>query len=335
MFDRTDVKPEAGMPAGGAAFIQLQFSTRELPARDRLTVWREEFVRRMLCLDIEPLSNLPFHAEATLRALPGLRTVNCRGTAARFQRTPAMAGDGEEAIGFVVNLGKWGAASQGGRDVVLGSGDAMPLLSYRPSAFDGTSHLGVLVPRAALASHLKDIDDVAMRPIPRRTESLRLLTGYLRLIGRNLGLTTPETQGVVVGHVHDLVALAITRRARIGECNVSAVAAARLSVALEEIARRFDEPGFGVAAVAQRQGISPRYLQRLIETTGTSFTARVTALRLQRAFTLLTETGDGKARISDLALQAGFSDISQFNRLFRSRFGDTPSGVRGHARRAR
>jgi AraC-like DNA-binding protein len=29
-----------------------------------------------------------------------------------------------------------------------------------------------------------------------------------------------------------------------------------------------------------------------------------------------------------VALQAGFSDISQFNRLFRARFGDTPSAVR-------
>jgi AraC-like DNA-binding protein len=72
----------------------------------------------------------------------------------------------------------------------------------------------------------------------------------------------------------------------------------------------------------------PRYLQRLLESMGTSFTAHVNQLRLQRAFTLLIEARDGKGRISDVALQAGFSDISHFNRLFRSRFGDTPSGVR-------
>ena len=33
-------------------------------------------------------------------------------------------------------------------------------------------------------------------------------------------------------------------------------------------------------------------------------------------------------RICDIALQSGFSDISHFNRFFRARFGDTPSGVR-------
>jgi AraC-like DNA-binding protein len=56
--------------------------------------------------------------------------------------------------------------------------------------------------------------------------------------------------------------------------------------------------------------------------------ARVNELRLQRAFTLLSEKSERPRRIADIALAAGFSDISQFNRLFRSRFGDTPSGVR-------
>ena len=69
-------------------------------------------------------------------------------------------------------------------------------------------------------------------------------------------------------------------------------------------------------------------MQRLLKMSGPSFTERVTELRLQRAHTLLTEARESKSRISDIALQAGFSDISRFNRLFRSRFGDTPKGVR-------
>jgi len=110
---------------------------------------------------------------------------------------------------------------------------------------------------------------------------------------------------------------------------LSAVAAARLNAALDYIAKSYDEPGLTIAAVASSQGISSRYLQRLIETSGVSFAARVNELRLQKTFTLLAETRDSARRISDIALQAGFSDVSHFNRLFRSRFGDTPSGVRG------
>jgi transcriptional regulator GlxA family with amidase domain len=61
---------------------------------------------------------------------------------------------------------------------------------------------------------------------------------------------------------------------------------------------------------------------------GTSFTERVSELRLQQAFKLLTEPHDSAQRICDIALEVGFSDVSHFNRLFRARFGDSPRGVR-------
>jgi AraC-like DNA-binding protein len=76
-----------------------------------------------------------------------------------------------------------------------------------------------------------------------------------------------------------------------------------------------------------------RYVQRLLKTSGASFTAHVTELRLNHALMLLAAQDLSDVRICDIALRAGFSDISHFNRLFRSRFGDTPKGVRGNQQR--
>jgi transcriptional regulator GlxA family with amidase domain len=73
----------------------------------------------------------------------------------------------------------------------------------------------------------------------------------------------------------------------------------------------------------------------LLKTSGTSFTAYVTELRLNHAFGLLAAQGKSDLRICDVALQAGFSDIAHFNRLFRSRFGDTPKGVRANQQTVR
>src|SRR5262249_25011433 len=101
---------------------------------------------------------------------------------------------------------------------------------------------------------------------------------------------------------------------------------------LDHIAAHVEDPELSLEAVAVSQRISPRYLQHLMELPGASFTAHVNELRLQRAFRLLIEPHGCSKRISDIALDAGFSDISHFNRLFRSRFGDTPTGVRAHAR---
>ena len=91
-------------------------------------------------------------------------------------------------------------------------------------------------------------------------------------------------------------------------------------------------PMLSVETVARRQGISPRYLQRLMALSGSSFTGHVNELRLQLALKLLTEARAGAQLISDIALEVGFSDVSHFNRLFRARFGDSPRGVRNIGR---
>jgi AraC-like DNA-binding protein len=36
-------------------------------------------------------------------------------------------------------------------------------------------------------------------------------------------------------------------------------------------------------------------------------------------------------RVSDIALDVGYSDLTNFYRHFRSRFGDTPKGIAGSA----
>jgi len=115
----------------------------------------------------------------------------------------------------------------------------------------------------------------------------------------------------------------------------SRVAGARLTAALDHIAANFQHPELSVETVARSLKITPRYLQALLKKAGTSFTAQLNELRLQRAFTLLTQAGDKARRVSDIAMEVGFSDISHFNHLFRSRFGNTPSSVRGRRRGSR
>ncbi len=291
-------------------------------------MWREEFGRSLLRVDIEPLPEVPFRPEAKLHALPGLRTIECTGSSARFTRTKAFAADGDDGISIIVS--KRCIASQSGREVILGPGDAVAVLHEEPArvTFPGGSFLGVFVPRAALASRLRDVDDNSLRLIRHDTEALRLLVSYVRTVRDTLALMTPEIRRLVMSHIYDLVAMALRSPPATSERGVSAVAAAHLVAMTEYIAAHFQEPELSVAAVANHQGISPRYVQRLLETSGSSFTERVSELRLQRAFELLTNGHDSKRRISDIAFDAGFSDISHFNRLFRRRFGDTPSGVR-------
>jgi AraC-like DNA-binding protein len=50
---------------------------------------------------------------------------------------------------------------------------------------------------------------------------------------------------------------------------------------------------------------------------------------------MLTDPRRLHLAIIDIALAVGFGDVSYFNRVFRRRFGDTPSGVRAAAIRSK
>jgi AraC-like DNA-binding protein len=297
----------------------------------RLPLWRESFVRGIVHADIEPLSSAPFQADARLQAIQGLRTIALKGSAMRFKRLRASITDGDDSIGFIVCSRSRSLLSQRNQHVELRGGDAIAILHSEPAIVtyvDGFL-LGLAVPRDALAQRVTDVESLAMRPIARRTEAFRLLMAYLRSVFKERALAAPRLRGMVVAHIHDLVALSIGEYAPLGESGVSAVVAARHSAVLAYIAAHFRNPGLSVRTAARGQGISPRYLQRLMAASGSSFTGHVNELRLQQAFKLLTAFEAGPQRVSDIALEVGFSDVSHFNRLFRARFGDSPTGVRG------
>jgi AraC-like DNA-binding protein len=322
------------MDISGSKRTELRLSTRDMPETERIVSCREMVAQRMPNLNIEPVPGVSFHAESTFRSMRGLQTVKWTGSAICVKRKPSEI----DAVALIVNQGKCAQVLQRGREVVLSAGEATAVL--QSDAVDLTnaslatphgygSHLALVVPHSALASRVGDVEATLVRPVSRRRESLRLLLSYLPILHRQAFAATPELTDVVVGHVHDLIALTVGPGPEPGESSLSAIGAARLEVALGEIARRFHDPDFSIRALAHSQGVSSRYLQRLLEMSGLPFTARLNEHRLQRAFALLTqEKGCSVARIADVALSVGFSDISHFNRLFRARFGDSPTGVR-------
>jgi AraC-like DNA-binding protein len=93
------------------------------------------------------------------------------------------------------------------------------------------------------------------------------------------------------------------------------------------------EPDLDPTRVAERLGMSVRYLRRLLEPTGRAFSEHLLGKRLERAAALLRDPRFTHVKISAVAQKAGFSDISHFNRSFRHAFGDTPFGLRTRAAR--
>jgi AraC-like DNA-binding protein len=80
-------------------------------------------------------------------------------------------------------------------------------------------------------------------------------------------------------------------------------------------------------------GVTPRYVHLLLEETGRSFTYHLLQRRLEKAAVLLRDPQWRDRKVSDVASEAGFTDLSYFSRSFRRHYGVTPTDVRTAARR--
>ena len=315
---------------------QFQFSTDAFPLRNRLTAWREVFGRTVCNLDIAPLDAEGFHSEATVCQLPGLGVLFASSSPVHLSHTRELIKDDDLSF-MAAPTCNW-TASQLGRTTECGPGDGVLMNNAEVGSMKlaaASRFTTFRLPRAAIEPLVRDLDTAVARVIPAASIALRLLVGYLATTIDTEALVAPELQALVAAHVYDLlgVALGATRDATqlaMGR----GVRAARLHATKTYVLNNLGSHELSAAGVASHLGVSPRYVHMLFETEEGSFTEFVLARRLARAHRMLTDPRFAALTISAIALDAGFADLSHFNRSFRRRFGCTPSDVRDAARRA-
>jgi AraC-like DNA-binding protein len=321
------------MTSGAPGFGPLRFTSDALPARDRIAAFREVFGRKLVRCDFEPLEQ-PFHVDLTLRQLPGLGLASVGHSRMRVCRTRALLADGDDALSLQVCQAR-GVASQLGREAVVEPGGAVLSSNAETYQFTGARGSRCLVlglSREELRRLLRDFDAALMRAVPADTSALRLLARYVAILDEEPALT-PEVARLAVSHVYDLAAMALGATRDAAEAaKKGGVRAARLQAIKADIRGHLGERTLSLQSLAVRHGISPVYIRKLFEIEATSFTQFVLAERLARAHSLLRDPRFADRPIGWIAIEAGFGDLSYFNRAFRHRFGAAPSDVRADAR---
>jgi AraC-like DNA-binding protein len=311
----------------------VEFSTDHLPERDRISYWREHYGQVMLRVDLEPVRDIAFEARMSSMTLPGLQLMEASSSPAIISRSGEYLADGNDDIMLAIN--RMGAAMilSGGRQQSLRAHEAILLSGSEAASFHRTTlgrSLTLRVPRAILESDVTGVDDRLMRPIPGDHGALKLLgyyTGWLLDAGASMD---SKLLNLSVRHVHDLLTLAIGPTADFAEtARTRGLRAARLKLAKSYIVAHSHRRDTSVASVAANLSVTPRYVQRLFEADGTTFSEFLMGQRLMRAYRLLCDPNFGHAAISTIAYDVGFGDLSYFNRRFRRLYGFTPRDVRG------
>ncbi|MDB5516697.1 MAG: putative transcriptional regulatory protein AraC family [Tardiphaga sp.] len=314
----------------------VEFSTESLPEQDRIAYWREHYGHIMLRVDLEPARDATFEACMTSLALPGLQIIEASSTPAKISRTGAYLADGNDDAVLAINRRGSVIVSSGGREQNLQENEAILLTGNEPTSFHRTSmgqSFTLRVPRAMLASTIVDTDDAVMRVIPQQRGALRLLTEYTHLLFESGITLDSQLLNLSVTHIHDLLALTIGPATDFAEtARTRGLRAARLKLAKSYIIEHSHRRDLTVGSVAAHLSVTPRYVQRMFEADGSTFSEFLVGQRLARAHRLLCEPNSLHTAISTIAYDAGFGDLSYFNRRFRRLYGLTPRDVRGDTR---
>jgi AraC-like DNA-binding protein len=320
------------MAAEVIAGASFRLSTHDLSPVQGLSKFQEIFDSKVQ-LNFALRDDRPLDAVMTVQGFPGVRRATmASGVDVRLERPRAMLADGEDDVCLIVNTGKGLSIRQRRQQSTARPGDGV-LLVYREAAvldFQAMNYAAIRVPFAALAPFTRHIEAVAGGCVQGQTPALQLLQAYLANLPASPA--DPQLNLLVANHVYDLMALVIgATRDGAEQARQRGVRAARLEVIRGDLRR---EPDLTIREVALRQGVSPRYVQMLFEETGTTFTDFVLELRLGAALRMLASPRYANWSVTAIALEAGFGDLSYFNRRFRQRFAGTPSDIRAAASRA-
>ncbi len=318
--------------------IKKMLSTEMLPQglddRQRFLSFAELFEHFSNTGELDPAPDVPFRAAMNSIHIGTTMLGRCDGTFTTVRRERRQVIEtNDDRYCLARNTGNRDAqVLHRGREFTMRPG-SMVLLKLDEPFFsaDGASHkrfTNVHLPMATLKAMVADVDDLVGREL-EPGGALSLAMDYSDLLLRNPA-AVDEAGMAISAHLTDLVSLGLGAR---GDLALAArrggLRAVRLKAVLTILEKRFAEPDFSAHKLAAAAGLSERYVNELLYEAGASFTTRLTELRLRQAADLLTRVGRGGGRISDIAFDCGFNDLSYFNRCFRRRFGLTPSAARG------
>ena len=314
----------------------IQFSLADVPERGRAVALREVFGRAVMNLDFTSLTDNP-RMEIEVRLLPGVVITS-------GWNSPHLAVSGHDrsrdsddvALVWGTRPGK-ARLLHLGKESMVGDGSAY-LISCADRVTAETRsavhHLTIRLQRTLLCPLLPDVDAALMRRVSRDREELRLLARYVKLLNGNDSSLHPQLAHSAATHIGDLVALALGTGGEATELAAGrGLRAARLAAIKTWTLARLNKPDLDVSSAATAINVSPRYVQRLFEAEGMTFSSFVLANRLALAHRTLSNPGIALQTISNIAFASGFGDVSYFDRTFRAAFGETPSEVRQRALR--
>ena len=312
-------------------------STEDVPARDRMAFVHDFIARHWAGMRFVPLRD-DLHIDISVFDLPdrvGIGKAHYPPIVGTRPRD--LLSDGRDNYTLAIVSADHEVSVEGREAFTVKAGDLV--LVNEATCFEvrhacPTTVDVVSLGYQQLAARVSRLERAPFYHVSRSAPGASLFAGYADLL-RQAPPEGDKARQIAANHVHDLIALVLDSVVAGGsDRNLRGIRAARLELVKKDILNCLEDPSLNVSSVAARQGVTPRYIQQLFECEGTTFTEFLRERRLELAFRRL-DAGTSTMSIAEIAFDSGFTDLSNFNRAFRRRYGVTPSEVRAEAMRRR
>lgn len=312
--------------------LHLQrFSTEAYPRNRRGAAWRDEL--RAARLQCESLcADHTLHGTIQSRTTPAGIGLTC--IASVPQTLAITAGDGRGLMLLMLTEGEAHLASPDLREPLRpGQVVCVPEHAARKVALTTafrllTVHIGQALLNARITA-----------PLPRSAlvlggDAAELFARLLQSMAASIDTLVSADDRAVQPFDSTIVAClgaALADNQPSAPADMTPSRAAVFARVCSRIDARLAEPELSLAAIAADEHMSARYLQKLFEKSGSSFSAYLRTSRLERCRADLANAQYDKLSVSDICYRWGFNDPSHFSHAFREQFGISPRAYREQA----
>lgn len=317
--------------ASELALDLLRFTTESYPQIERLRSWRDALDRIGLRAGAFPARG---ELNGTLHSRTSIGGFDL-SVLASVAQTLELNTSGVDSLLIVLNLDGAATLSANGRQTRVAVHDLVYLPSREHAALTFSTDFRALVirvPREAISGRLLAPAAIRAGHIAGDAGIGHVFAGFLASIAESI-----ETLSVT--HLRPLeLALAEFMVASLSahqlDENIGALTTSQAAI-FARVCRGIDaqlgDSNLSVASLAKQEGVSPRYLQKLFEAVGQSFSTYLRIRRLERCRAELIDPLYMKMSISNICFRWGFNDPAHFSRAFREQYHTSPRAFRHEA----
>jgi AraC family transcriptional regulator, positive regulator of tynA and feaB len=313
----------------------VTFSTRGVAAPRKVQLWNERASDLITLLRVEPSRGIDFEASLQAAEVGGIGLIEAASTPTRVVHTRS-AESCAEAAAYLIHLQLHGTCvnRQASREVLLGPGDFVLCDNTLPCELllGGDNLMLVLrIPQPLFKRRLPTPEVYVNRHMSADRSGGLLATRFASLLWEQCRRgVSPVIADRLADSVCDLLAAAFMES---GCAPLDGSAVQRLwKLRLRRfVDSRLSDPNLTPTQIARHFKISPRYVHKLYAREEESVSKYVLRRRLEECHRAIGDRAQAAKSISTIAFEWGFNNTTHFARVFRERFGRSPSERRREA----